>query len=244
VVERKIQILEERGLLADIDGVRRALDRLLPTIRATVDPALRDIYISRIAERTGVRRETLEREASDRRSQPRERSAGPPPPRGSGRAEPRITGIAAERLLLRLMIRDPENMVPAATAEVRPGNLHDVRHRAIFEALAAGSAPGELEALLPPEVAQTARELAADPEPITDATRMLTEALTGIHVQDLRLQQRVIRLRQAEAPDSEKAELYRQRAEISQRLRALAPDPKRAYSIFSRFRKHPPAPEN
>jgi DNA primase len=42
-------------------GHRRALDRLLPTLRATVDPALRDIYTARIAQRTGVRRETLER---------------------------------------------------------------------------------------------------------------------------------------------------------------------------------------
>ncbi|HSJ14037.1 MAG TPA: DNA primase [Longimicrobiales bacterium] len=244
VVECKIRILEERGLLSDIEGVRRALDRLLPTIRATVDPALRDIYVSRISERTGVRRETLEREATERRAEPRPDAGPRVARRGPAALEPRLSGIAAERLLLRLMIRDPANMVPAALAAVGSSNLHDPRHRAIFDALAAGHAAGELEVMLPAEAVQAARELAADPEPITDATRMLNEALTGIHFQDLRLQQRVLRLRQAEAPPTEKAELYREAAEISRQLRALAPDPKRAYSIFPRFRKHPPAPEN
>ena len=242
VIEKKIGILEERGLLSDIEGVRRALDRLLPTIRATVDPALRDIYIARIAERTGVRRETLERESTDRRAEPRPEppSRRPAPARG----EPRITGIAAERLLLRLMIRDPENLVPAAVAVVHPANLHDVRHRAIFEALAAGAAAGELETTLPEPAAHVARELATDPEPITDSTRMLNEALAGIHFQDLQLQQRVIRLRQKEAPESEQPELYRRRTELSRELRALASDPKRAQSFWMRFRKQPPAPEN
>ncbi|MGH7464169.1 MAG: DNA primase, partial [Longimicrobiales bacterium] len=65
VVERKVQMLEERGFFDDIEGVRRALDRLLPTLRATVDPALRDIYTARIAQRTGVRRETLERDVEN-----------------------------------------------------------------------------------------------------------------------------------------------------------------------------------
>jgi DNA primase len=243
VVERKIQILEERGMFHDIEGVRRALDRLLPTIRATVDPALRDIYVSRIAERTGVRRETLERESAERRAEARvsrEDSRRPAP----SRREPRISGIAAEKLLLRLMLRDPENMLAAAVRAVRPANLHDVRHRAIFDALAGGVAPAELGGALPPDVMQVANELASDPEPITDSPRMLNEALAGIYFQDLKLQKRVLRLRQSEAPESERAELLRRDAEVSRQLRALAPDPKRAYGFSLRYRKHPPAPEN
>ena len=49
-----LQILEEREFFSSIDGVRRALDGLLPTVRAASDPALRDIYVSKVAERTGV----------------------------------------------------------------------------------------------------------------------------------------------------------------------------------------------
>ena len=62
VLDRKLQILTGRDRLSSIDGIRDAVDRLLPTLRATTDPALRDIYISRVAAETGVRRETLEEE--------------------------------------------------------------------------------------------------------------------------------------------------------------------------------------
>ncbi|MGH7476244.1 MAG: DNA primase, partial [Longimicrobiales bacterium] len=59
VLERKLAILDEHGLFGDIRGTRRALDRLLPTVRAARDPALRDLYIDRVCRRTGVRRETI-----------------------------------------------------------------------------------------------------------------------------------------------------------------------------------------
>ena len=41
VLDRKLQILEQRGFFGDIEGVRHALDRLLPTVRAAADPAAR-----------------------------------------------------------------------------------------------------------------------------------------------------------------------------------------------------------
>ena len=65
VLDRKLQILAERHFFEDIEGIRRALDHLLPTLRAAADPALKDIYVARVAERTGVRRETLERELTN-----------------------------------------------------------------------------------------------------------------------------------------------------------------------------------
>ena len=40
VLDRKLEILEQRGFFGDIEGVRQALDRLLPTVRAAADPAL------------------------------------------------------------------------------------------------------------------------------------------------------------------------------------------------------------
>ena len=63
VFERKIQILERKGLFASLPGRRRALDRLLPTIRAARDPITRELYLSRTAEVAQVRKEVLEREA-------------------------------------------------------------------------------------------------------------------------------------------------------------------------------------
>jgi len=94
-LERKLGMLESRGYFADIEGSRRAVDRLLPTIRAALDPTLRDLYIDRVAQRTGVRRETLEQELESGRgargggAPARGEAAGPGapwtgPPRRSG----------------------------------------------------------------------------------------------------------------------------------------------------------------
>src|SRR5437762_12327318 len=62
VLERKIQILERKSFFGSLPGRRRALDRLLPTIRAATDPISRDLYISRVAEVAGVRKDVLQRE--------------------------------------------------------------------------------------------------------------------------------------------------------------------------------------
>ncbi len=62
VFERKIQILERRGFFASLPGRRRALDRLLPTIRATADPVTRDFYITQTVDAASVSREALQRE--------------------------------------------------------------------------------------------------------------------------------------------------------------------------------------
>jgi DNA primase len=62
VLDRKLQILDARGYFASAEGMRKAVDGVLSTLRATLDPMLRDIYLTRVAERTGVRRATLEAE--------------------------------------------------------------------------------------------------------------------------------------------------------------------------------------
>ena len=88
VLERKIQILERKGFFGTLPGRRRALDRLLPTIRAAADPITKELYISRVAEVAGVRKDVLEREAGTREggrgtgtppTQPVPRPSSPPP---------------------------------------------------------------------------------------------------------------------------------------------------------------------
>ena len=80
VVDRKIQILEGRGFLDSIEGKRRSVDALLPTVRAAADEALRDIYLDRISTVTGVLRGTLQRELQ--RSHPVRRPSEAPPAPG------------------------------------------------------------------------------------------------------------------------------------------------------------------
>ena len=59
VFDRKVQLLERAGWFADLQHKRRALDRLLPTIRAASDPVTRDLYLARAADAAGVAREVL-----------------------------------------------------------------------------------------------------------------------------------------------------------------------------------------
>ena len=62
VFDRKVQLLERAGWFADLQHKRRALDRLLPTIRAASDPITRDLYLARAADAAGIAREVLLRE--------------------------------------------------------------------------------------------------------------------------------------------------------------------------------------
>lgn len=65
IFERKLQILARGGWFDELQKKRRALDRLLPTIRATADALLRDLYITRTAELTGIAKPVLLREANE-----------------------------------------------------------------------------------------------------------------------------------------------------------------------------------
>lgn len=89
IFERQLQILERGGWLADLSRKRRAIDKLLPTIRAATDPLTRDVYIGTLAERAKVDRELLKREAE---SEPRGRSR----PSGAP-ADDQDQGSAGER---------------------------------------------------------------------------------------------------------------------------------------------------
>ena len=62
--DRQVQILERKGWFADLHRRRRAIDKLLPTIRATSDRLTRDIYLARLSEASGVARDLLDREAA------------------------------------------------------------------------------------------------------------------------------------------------------------------------------------
>ena len=69
VMERKLQLLDRKGAFTHIKGTRRAIDRLLPTVRAARDGVVRGLYLKRISDRTGVPVETLEKEVGDSEEQ-------------------------------------------------------------------------------------------------------------------------------------------------------------------------------
>lgn len=140
VLDRKLQILEQRGFFADIEGIRHALDRLLPTVRAAADPALKDIYVARVAERTGVRRETIERALTSDRpfTAPVRRGGQRPAPDRGGRDEQRPEpGLrksprGSEKQLIMLLLRDASRIEPAMSV-VQSSHVRDPVYREIFE---------------------------------------------------------------------------------------------------------------
>lgn len=149
VLERKLQILERKGYLDTIEGRRRAVDGILSTLRAASDSALRDLYLSRAADRLGVRRETLVREVarrqeSRRRRGPRRRGGGRPRPRSGSRTDgapdggllaPGAGGRSAERTLLLLFLRERSPLDRAVEAGLDEEHFREERHGRIFAAL-------------------------------------------------------------------------------------------------------------
>ncbi|HSG82591.1 MAG TPA: DNA primase [Gemmatimonadota bacterium] len=191
VLDRKIQILEKRGYLETTEGKRRAVDGLLLTARAAADEALRDIYMDRIAEVTAVRRQTLEREL--RRSVPGRRRLPPE----SERPQEEVPRLGPERKLLLLLIRD-RTLVPGVSKEIMPEDFATPVYRDIYSALleAADSRPaehGDSDARasldwaedLSPHIYERVRELAADPEELTNPVAVLDDAIARLRARVL-----------------------------------------------------------
>jgi DNA primase len=152
LMERKIRILELKGWFADVEHRREALDRLLPTIRAARDPIQRELYLSLVAEKSGVDKKVLEHEAA----QPGrgEASEASPQPAAGGRAappeprpDPRVRWGRTERQLLRLLLAS-EQWRTTAVRGLSPELFRERVHREMFErlrgpAIAGTAAPPE-----------------------------------------------------------------------------------------------------
>jgi len=125
VLERKIQILDRKGFFGTLPGRRRALDRLLPTIRAAKDPITRELYISRAAEAAGVRKDVLEREVVGTTSTVIQR----PPPSST------VLPSNAEKALL-LLLLEGEPWRARVIDAVDPEEFEFAPYRAVFESVA------------------------------------------------------------------------------------------------------------
>ncbi len=141
VFERKIQILERKGFFSSLPGRRRALDRLLPTIRATQDPITRELYVSRAAEAAGVRKDVLEREVASGAS--REQGGGTSP--ALPRPLPPSTALPAnaEKALLLVML-EGEPWKSRVREAVDAEEFEFAPYRAVFEAV-TDDAPERLD---------------------------------------------------------------------------------------------------
>ncbi|HMH82095.1 MAG TPA: toprim domain-containing protein, partial [Gemmatimonadales bacterium] len=137
VLERKIQILDRKGFFGTLPGRRRALDRLLPTIRAAQDPITRELYLSRAAEAAGVRKDVLEREITgDQRREAggaaRSPVSGLPSP-ASRLPSPTLPASAEKALLLLLLEGEPWKA--RVIEAVDPAEFEFPAYRAVFESV-------------------------------------------------------------------------------------------------------------
>ena len=226
VLDRQLAMLEERDYFASIEKTRDALDRLLPTLRAVRDPRLRDIYVTRVAERTGVRPDTLEAElgrgTAPRHAQVRQRT---PPPRG--RPAPRFHGLGVDRLLILLLLKNRE-WIDKAAERIGPSDLEDGVYRAIFEGLIDDP---ELKALpegTMPEAVLHFERLMSDKEVPSPAEAIFEDAVLQIENTALDRRLEVLDAEIARAGDVEKPRLLSDKQDLIREKKSRGPDWRRS----------------
>ena len=243
VFERKIQLLERAGMFAELHKKRRALDRLLPTIRAASDQIMRDLYLARASEVSGVAREVLEREWTGRA--PRESSDAAPTPsaprispaarvrRGERRAQHSERGSSAERELIRAMLFNRARVVQIAEKlDVESFRTPGYRHiyRALI-ALGPDSTIEQVSANLDEDAIETIQEILAEGAFQIDQERTISDSFATLRARDLDLRaaelDRIIPL----ASGAKKDELIAEKDAIRRELKATG------RNYFKKFRR-------
>jgi len=231
VFERKIQLLERAGMFSELHKKRRALDRLLPTVRATSDEIMRDLYLSRASEVSGVAREVLERELTGRSAPSSSAPIRTVAPRispearvrrGDRRAQHGERGASAERELARAML-SVRSRVEQIAEKLDEETFRDPVYRAIYHALKATDPEltiAELSEHLDEEAVGVLQDILAEGATQMDPERTISDSLATLRARDLdqRAEEldRIIPL----ADGAEKDRLIAQKEEIRTELNA------------------------
>ena len=243
VFERKIQLLERAGMFSELHKKRRALDRLLPTVRATSDEIMRDLYLSRASEVSGVAREVLERELRGKVI-PAISVSSPPPPaprisaaarvrRGERRAQHSERGASAERELVRAILLN-RSRVEQIAEKLGAQSLRDPQYRAIYRALIAADPDSTIEevtANLDEDTIATVEDLLAEGANQIDPERTISDSFATLRARDLDQRaaelDRIIPL----AEGAEKDKLIAEKDEIRKELKTTGKN------YFKKFRR-------
>jgi DNA primase len=249
VFERKIQLLERGGWFADLRKKRQALDRLLPTLRATSDPLTRDMYLGHASNAAGVTRELLERELTspargrigagrtsrppgpgDSDADPREQRGRPAPPpdvQRVRRAERRQAGgertIGAERELVRVLLHRPgyfEQVIERLGAE----SFRDPDMRRIFAAMMTHGPDAGFDVLaesLDGDAVVAMQELLEEAGGLEHTDEAISESLSAMHERDLVGRMTEIDGLMPLASSSEKDALTREKMQLRDELASL-----------------------
>jgi len=233
VFDRKIQILERSGWFGDLRHKRRALDKLMPTIRVASDNLTRDLYIARTMEVAGISREMLVRELqAGPRAHRVTREAGAPPEEepapparrgGERRPDHRGRGVRAERELVRALLHRRRYIEPVAE-RIGAENFADPAFRAIFMRLTSCDldAPiDELAADLSDDAVALLQDLMNEPGGLDRPEETLDASINALLSRSLgeRLSEidRLLPL----AASAEKDDLIREKSRLAVEMNAL-----------------------
>ena len=230
IFDRKIQILQRGGWFADLRRKRQALDKLLPTIRATTDRIMRDLYVARTSEVAGVSRELLERELGAQPAPSESTVPATPPParraRGGGadrRANRRAAGSRAERELLRVMLHDRRYVEPVAE-RLGAESFTDETYRMIFTELVAlgpEASIGEIAGGFDEEAIEVLEELVAEQGGLDRANEIVDGSVNAIASRDLDARLTDIDREMPLAAPDEKDDLIREKEQLLKQMQAL-----------------------
>ena len=215
VLEFVLDRISRRSDLARPDGRRRFLAEALPLVGGEPDSLTRELYLGTLSKLTGLGQEDLRREAA----------AAPPlaaqRPAAAGNETPAKQTAPAERYLMALLIRFPEE---AKRTELRPGDLDDPDYRAILELLKAGKHP---TSDLPAHLAAKAAALGASAPELegeVDVAQAVEIAALGLRERNLRRRMKTAQAELARgnggdvgAVDVEVAQLANELAELMHR---------------------------
>ncbi len=243
VFDRKIQILDRAGWFGELQKKRRALDRLLPTIRATSDEIMKDLYINRASEVTGVAREILLRELGTRAAV--SRSPIEPPMREAPSApslarpvqplrpkSPRDSATSAERLLILTMLQQ-RTFVPEIAEQIGPDSFRNRGYRSLFEALMHAGESATIEEVaekLDEEGTELLQSLVPDTEEVIAAHRTISDSIAKIHARELTRKIKKLERLKDVANESEKTAINVELDQLRAQSKALGKAPFGAFT--------------
>ena len=231
IFDRKIQILQRGGWFSDLRRKRQALDKLLPTIRATSDRIMRDLYVARTSEVAGVSRELLEHElgmptvvkpsvaASEERT-------GAPVRRARNRdrrLNRRAAGARAERELLRAILHD-RRYVEVVAERLGAESFTDPAYRMIFTELVTlgpEATIGEIAGVFDEDAIEVLEELLAEDGGLDRASEIIEGSISAIAARDLDARLSDIDREMPLAAPDEKDDLIREKEQLLKQMQAL-----------------------
>lgn len=221
VFDRKVQLAERGGWFADLSKKRRAIDKLLPTIRVTADPITQQLYVGRLAEASGVSADVLWREIGVVPDAP-----APPararPVRPAPRSEPRsIPGLITERWLVQYLLAD-RSLVDAVAPRLEVSTLRDPASRAIYAALRASGPDATIEELsqrLTPDEIALVQDMRAKGTMDSNPRVVVEDCLAKLEARDRKEQRREIQQKMRYATDAEKNDLMNEKTRLRDAIR-------------------------